>query len=192
MIENAWLMYFTVCEVNIKCWNKSTVDWTLEIIVPYGQIWLNLLMHDCHCGYIFLGKSQNCILHQRKNRDLWAFLCEVFHPSSNVCLCHQNYHPCSCHPTFAYCFRTCLLLWLAPVKAQGIRRSWLGEESLFFHWSQNWRKQTHTPFWEKRYKKEQQPSKGHKRVPKVTAGIEYSAVNSKRAPARPIAAATPN
>jgi hypothetical protein len=53
LIENAWLMYFTVCEDNIKWWNKSTVDWTLEIIVPHGQIWLNLLMHDCHCGYIF-------------------------------------------------------------------------------------------------------------------------------------------
>jgi hypothetical protein len=53
LIENAWLMYFTICEVNIKWWNKSTVDWTFEIIVPYGQIWLNLLMHDCHCGYIF-------------------------------------------------------------------------------------------------------------------------------------------
>ncbi len=50
--ENAWLMYFMVCEVNIKWWNKSTVGWTFEIIVPYSQIWLNLLMDNCPCGYI--------------------------------------------------------------------------------------------------------------------------------------------
>jgi hypothetical protein len=53
------------------------------------------------------------------------------------------------------------------------------------------KKNTHTPFREKRYQEEQPPSKGHKRVPKVTAGIEYSAVNSKRVQAYPIAAATP-
>jgi hypothetical protein len=81
---------------------------------------------------------------------LRAFLCEVFHPSSNVCLYHQKYHPYSRHPAIAYCFRTCLLLWSALVKAQGIRRSWLGKKKLFFHWSQNWRKKTHTPLSEKR------------------------------------------
>jgi hypothetical protein len=53
------------------------------------------------------------------------------------------------------------------------------------------KKNTHTPFGEKRYKKEQPQSTGHKCVPKVMAGIEYSAVNSKRVPACPIAAATP-
>jgi hypothetical protein len=99
-----------VCEVNIKWWNKSTVDWTLAIIVLYSQIWQNLLMDDCHCGYI-----------DHKIAE----------------------------------------------------------------------KEHHTPFWEKRYQKEQPPSKGHKRVPKVTAGIEYSAVNSKRVEACTIAAATP-
>ncbi len=43
-------------------------------------------------------------------------------------------------------------------------------------------KEHHIPFWEKRYQKEQPPSKGHKRVPKVTAGIEDSAVNSQNGP----------
>jgi len=69
LIENAWLMYFTVFEVKTKWGNKSTVDWTLEIIGPYGQIWLNLLMHDCHCVYIFFQeKVKTAFFIREKNR----------------------------------------------------------------------------------------------------------------------------
>jgi hypothetical protein len=53
------------------------------------------------------------------------------------------------------------------------------------------KKDTHSPFSEKRYQKEQPPKKGHKRVPQATAGIEYSPVNSKRIHhAYPIAASS--
>jgi hypothetical protein len=52
-------------------------------------------------------------------------------------------------------------------------------------------KKNTTPLYEKQISKEQPRSKAHKSVPKVTAGIEYSAVNSKRVQACPIAAATP-
>ncbi len=79
LIENAWLMYFIVCEVSIKWWNKSTVGWTFEIIVPYSQIWLNLLMDNCPCGYI-----EHRIREKEHPIPFWEKRYQKEQPPSNV------------------------------------------------------------------------------------------------------------
>ncbi len=116
-----------------------------------AQIWLNLLMHDCQCDHIFFQEKVRTAFFIRGKIETCELFCvRCFHPSSNVCLCHQNYYPCSCHPAFAYYFRTCLLTMIGPSQGPRDKKKLIGQKNLFFHWSQNWRKKTHTPLSEKR------------------------------------------